>query len=360
MTRQVYALLGRKDQPTDAVEEYCHYLAVALQPHDIHLHIRRVPWEIHGWGEALRALELQAANWRGTWVFLQYTALAWSSRGFPFRFLRALRILRSAGARVGIVFHDVTPYSSPRWIDQLRYHAQRYTMRRAQADAERSVLTVPLEKISWLPAIPWKAVFVPVGANLPFPHIPAPPKETTVPSIGVFSITGGEPGDRETQVILNATKYASQKIGSLRLLVFGRHAELREAALRDGLQGFPVQVSVEGVVSAEEVVNRFAACDVLLFVRGGISTRRGSAIAGIAAGLPVIAYRNTETSPPVTDAGVLLTDPEHPEELGEALVRVLSDNNFREELASRSRATYQAHFAWPAIATEFATIMEFD
>jgi len=68
--------------PTDAVEEYCRYLGAALQAHEFQMQIRRVPWELHGWGQSLRALQLQAAEWRGTWVLVQYTALAWSARGF--------------------------------------------------------------------------------------------------------------------------------------------------------------------------------------------------------------------------------------------------------------------------------------
>ena len=31
MTLLAIALLGRKDEPTDAVEEYCRYLSAALQ-----------------------------------------------------------------------------------------------------------------------------------------------------------------------------------------------------------------------------------------------------------------------------------------------------------------------------------------
>src|SRR3974390_1339857 len=119
MTLPVFALLGRKDEPTDAVEEYCRYLGGALQAHDIQLQIRRVPWELHGWRECLHALELQATDWRGKWVVVQYTALAWSARGFPLRFLRVLKLLESSGARVAVVFHDIEPYSSPRPIDQL-------------------------------------------------------------------------------------------------------------------------------------------------------------------------------------------------------------------------------------------------
>jgi glycosyltransferase involved in cell wall biosynthesis len=268
-----------------------------------------------------------------------------------------LRILKSAGARVAIVFHDVTPYSSPRLIDQLRCRAQLHTMRRALQLAEHAIFTVPLEKVSWLAGLPEKASFIPVGPNLPIPGTPASHSATDIPTIGVFSITGGEPGKKETRLIVDAVQHVSQRIGPLGLSVFGRHAELREDALREGLQNLPVQLSIEGVVDADQVVKRLAACDVLFFVRNGISTRRSSAIAGIAAGLPIIAYANSETAAPITDAGLLLVNPDHPEEFSEALLRILTDASLRAELAARSRSTYQTHFAWPVIAARFAELL---
>src|SRR6266481_2433651 len=101
MSLPVIALLGRKDEPTDAVDEYCRYLGAALEEHNVQLEIRRVPWEMHGWSNSLNDLRLRAADWRNRWVLVQYTALAWSPRGFSQKFLLALKILKSAGARVG-------------------------------------------------------------------------------------------------------------------------------------------------------------------------------------------------------------------------------------------------------------------
>jgi glycosyltransferase involved in cell wall biosynthesis len=357
MTRQLIALLGRKDEPTDAVEEYCHYLGQSLQSHNFELQIRRVPWELHGWRESLRALRLQSGAWRDTWVLVQYTALAWSARGFPLKFPRVLRHLKSAGARVAVVFHDVEPFSSPRPIDRLRHRVQARTMRRALQLADLAIFTVPPEKLSWLTMVPSKAAFIPVGANLPFAGVPVSRTTPDIPTVGVFSITGGEQGARETQQILATVQYAAEKLGRIRLSVFGRHSELREEALRKGLENCPVELSVEGLVQPEQIIDRLAACDVLLFVRNGISTRRGSAIAGIAAGLPVIAHSISETAPPVTDAGVVLVSPNNQGELNEALVRVLSDGGFRGELSARSRAAYKAHFAWPAIAERYAALL---
>ena len=363
MTTPVIALLGCKDTPTDAVEQYCRYLGAALQSHDLQLEIRRVPWEVHGWRDALDALRLQAASWRGRWVLVQYTALAWSVRGFPYKFSRVLQILKTADARIAIVFHDVEPFRGPRLVDHLRTRVQLHTMRRALAASDLAIFTIPLEKLSWLAGSSSRAHFIPVGPNLPIP-IPVEQDFSRVgnggatPTIGVFTITGGEPGARETKIILAAVRYAAQKLGKLRLSVFGRHAELRETTLREGLQDLPVDISVEGVLDDQQVMDRLHAADVLLFVRAPISTRRGSAIAGIAAGVPMVAFTGAETTWPITDAGVLIASPGNPAELHEALVRLLSDPELRASLRQQNALAYRRHFSWPAIAARFAALLK--
>jgi hypothetical protein len=315
-----------------------------------------VKWEIQGWPGSLKEMRKQSAEWRDRWVLVQYTALAWSARGFPIKILRVLKILKSAGARVAIIFHDVQPYPGTRVIDSLRRFAQVRSMRSALILGDLAVFTVPPEKLSWLAHVPSHAVFVPVGPNLPV--LPGAHYSTdSVPTIGVFSITGGKAGARETQIILASVRHAALKLGRLRLSVFGRHAELRETDLRRGFRDLPVEVSVEGVLEPEQVVQKLSASDVLLFVRGPISSRRGSAIAGIACGLPVIAYPGLETAPPITEAGVVLVSPDEPNEICTALVRVLSDDAYRRDLALRSRIAYEAHFAWPVIAARFSALL---
>jgi glycosyltransferase involved in cell wall biosynthesis len=149
----------------------------------------------------------------------------------------------------------------------------------------------------------------------------------------------------------------SPKLGKLRLSIFGRCAELRETELREGFRDLPVELSVEDLVEPTQVVQRLSVCDVLLFVRGPISSRRSSAIAGIASGLPVIAYPGSETAAPITEAGVVLVSPDQPDDLNSALVRVPSHAAYRMDLAARSRAAYKTHFAWPSIAAGFSTFL---
>src|SRR5580704_10744616 len=166
MSSEVVLLLGRKDEPTDAVEEYCRYLCEALGKRSVKGEIVRVPWNERGWTDGVDELRRQAANWRGRWVFLQYTALAWSARGFPRRVLRVVRALHNAGAKVGLVFHDVEPFAGTRAVDLLRRQVQLRVMRHLLGSADLAVFTVSVDIVSWLRS-PTKAIFIPVGANLP-------------------------------------------------------------------------------------------------------------------------------------------------------------------------------------------------
>jgi glycosyltransferase involved in cell wall biosynthesis len=356
MNQRCIALLGRRDEPTDAVEEYCRYLGAALVPHGFALELARVAWHERGWRAALGELRSQSADWRGVRVFVQYTALAWSCRGFPLRFPGVLRILRAAGARVTVVFHDVQPHGGRRVVDRLRHKIQLRVMRDALRIAAGSVLTVPAEKLSWLPSGCRNTVFIPVGANLPVTEAAADSSlnfKGEVPTVAVFGITGGEAGQLESEIIAVAIRFAAKQIPKLRLVAFGRHADDAEAFLRMSLRGVVVDVEISGVLPAEEAARKLSASDVLLFVRGPISSRRGSAIAGIACGLPVIAYAGPETAAPITEAGVVLVSVAKKEELGEALARVLSDSEYRASLAAQSRRAHERYFSWKAIAARY-------
>jgi glycosyltransferase involved in cell wall biosynthesis len=354
--RRIVALMGRRDEPTDAVEEYCRYLGGALRKRGFAMELARVPWLESGWPIALRELRERSRDWRNSWVLLQYTALAWSARGFPMRLPRLVKQLRDAGARIAVVYHDVEPYGGARVIDRVRQAAQLRVMRQVLTSADLIVFTVPLGAISWLGRAACNAVFIPVGANLPTADLrtaglaaqPVGPLR-----IAVFGITEGATGRKECDRIVDALRFATTNGRQFRLHAFGRGASEFESQLRAGLRDVVVKVCVNGVLPPEQVVKALLSSDVALFVRGPISSRRGSAIAGIACGLPVIAYAGPETASPITDAGVLLVPKGKKVELGKALVLIADDAKLRASLAERSRQVYQEHFAWDAIAERY-------
>ena len=359
--QQIVALLGQRDSPTDAVEEYCHYLGEALQAQEFDLKIERVDWKERGWASALRGLRRRAKWWGGTWVLVQYTALAWSARGFPLKFLRVLKTLKAAGARVGVVYHDVEPYSGTRLIDGLRRRAQLRAMREAQPVSEAAIFTVPAEKVSWIGNQATNIVFVPVGANLPTSGEASSSRRNASRdgklTIAVFGITGGKAGEKEVENIVEAVRFAASRVKNLRLIVLGRHSQDAEAVLKKSLLDTAVELHVLGVLSGQDVVRKLTVSDVLLFVRAPISTRRGSAIAGIACGLPVVAFAGTETAPPITEAGLALYSPQRKGDLGDVLVRVLEDEHYRTSLAQRSWLAQAEHFSWHAIAARYAELL---
>jgi glycosyltransferase involved in cell wall biosynthesis len=357
MNPDVVLLLGRKDQPTDAVEEYCEYLSQALGIRSMKCEIVRVAWNERGWTDALKALHRTAPIWRGRWIFLQYTALAWSERGFPSRVLRVVRILREAGARVGVVFHDVEPFAGTRTVDALRRHVQLRVMRRMLRMGDLGVFTVSLDAVSWLGS-PTKATFIPVGANLPEISGDVEGRhDSGVTRIAVYGITGGSAGSEECSEIARALRFATGRGARLELHAFGRGAAERETELREKLKDVPVALRFDGLLPAERVATAIRFADVCLFVRGPISTRRGSAIAGIACGRPVIAYRGRETAGLISEAGVLLVERNNPSELGEAVLRLATDRGFREELSERSARAQEMFFSWRAIADRYMEAM---
>ncbi len=353
------ALLGRRDQPTDGVEDYCTWLGRALEHHGCALDLVHVSWDQTGWRAAMQTLEASAVNWREGWVLVQYTALAWSRRGFPVRFLQVLRTLRRMGARSVVVFHDAQPYGGLRWIDRIRRACQIWVMRRAYHWADRTVLTVPLEHAAWLPSCPVKAAFVPVGANLlPLPRADGYDHTTrTYKTVAVYGVTGGSVALSEVRDISHALKHAKSKLGEIRLVVFGRGSSEAEAPLRCELAGTGVEVSVRGLLPPEEVARELAEADVLLFVRGGVSSRRGSALAGLACELPVIGYRSEETGFPVTEGGVVFVTLGDREALGEALTQVLANDDWRRQLRQRSRMVQEQHFSWEVISQSFLRLL---
>jgi glycosyltransferase involved in cell wall biosynthesis len=144
----------------------------------------------------------------------------------------------------------------------------------------------------------------------------------------------------------------------LGLVVVGRGAKEAEPALRAGLSGSPVRLTVEGLLDSRDVSARLCECDVLLFVRGPLSSRRGSGLAGIACGLPIVAYAGQETASPLTEAGIVFVPQNDLASLGDQLTRVLRDANFRRGLCVRNRAVFQEWFAWERIAERLIDALE--
>ena len=351
------AILGRREEPTDGVQDYCSYLRDALANEGVNLTLVQVRWAEIGREASRRELLEAIKSKQNTFFLLQYTALSWSRRGFALPAVGILKLLRKNGARCAVVFHDPDGYAGNRTVDRFRRGIQRYAMKRLVRLSDLVIFTLPRDKISWLPAETQNFVFIPVGANLPAPERTWEEKRSSTgskPVVAIFSLSDKPTLVKEVSQIARAVSIAAKQVGALEVVVLGRNSEAGGEELRLALAGSLAEVRILGLISGDEVVRVLGVSDVMLFARGPISSRRGSAIAGVACGLPVIAAEGSETTPPITEAGVDLVPEELvPDGFGAALVRILTDQAYRASLAERSRNAQSRYFSWSVIARQY-------
>jgi glycosyltransferase involved in cell wall biosynthesis len=356
----ITALLGRREQPTDGVADYCRFLGEALAKRGIPFETVEMPWSERGWSHGMRWLSERSESWRGNWVLLQYTALSWSSRGFPLRAPRVLRMLKRSGARCGVVFHDAFAFESPHLKDQIRLAVQYRVMRKLYEESDRSVLTVDPRTLAWLPADHSRASFIPIGANVPAytsQRTFDPAKKPKV--VAVFSVTdSGDMRAQEVSDIATAVRAAQAEAGPIRLEVFGRGAENAREPLAHELADSGIELRIHGVIPAEQITVLLAASDALLFVRGLATSKRGTAIAGIACGLPVVGFGEPGDDPAIDSAGVRLATWHQPRALAAELAKVLTDGPLWQELHERSLHAQAEYFSWDAVAARFVEALQ--
>jgi glycosyltransferase involved in cell wall biosynthesis len=353
-------LLGRRDEPTDGVADYCEKLQGAAAACGFSFEIATVPWAEKGWTAALAELRSAAAAWRDQWVFLQYTTLAWSSRGFPLRAPGVLNVLRKAGARPAVVFHDFRPSRGWGIVGRARAYCQLRVSKQVYARSSLAVFTVPAEQIAWLPPRHDRAVFIPVGSNFPAidsAHSNSETPPSSVTTVAVFGITGGPRGSEEVADMAYALRELQSRGIRVRLMAIGRGTNDFEIELRHALAGTTVEIAVMGLMPAEEFVRALSGARVLLVVRGHVSSRRGTAIAAIVCGVPIVGYRGEETGFPVTEAGIRLVEIGDREGLVQGLAQVATDEDLYRELRQRSLRAAQKYFSWDAIASQFLQAM---
>jgi glycosyltransferase involved in cell wall biosynthesis len=347
------ALMGRRDEPTDGVADYCAFLAKALSRSNVDLEPMHVSWDKDGWLPALRKLRRESKAWHGKIVLIQYTGMAWSRRGFPIRVMAVVRTLKRNRVRCIVIFHEYERQSrSRRWIDRIRGACQDRVIRGLYRAAAKAIFTVPLKSVAWLPAERAKAQFIPIGANVPErvnPRKPADASKTVV----VFGVTGAPDMAPEVETIAASIRHAAEASPNLRLVLCGRGSSEAGKLIEPLLQGSSAQVIVKGVLEADEIANELESADVHLCVRGPITLQRGSALASIACGAPIVGYRNGRVCPPLDEAGIQWAPLGDSESLARNLVKVLGDRRIWNDLHQRNLRLQQNYFSWNRIAGQY-------
>lgn len=144
--------------------------------------------------------------------------------------------------------------------------------------------------------------------------------------------------------------------GPLRAVIAGRDPDGRQVpalrALAEEL-GVSGEVSLPGKVDARTLEGLYAGAQALVFP----SRAEGfgfTALEAMARGVPVVVADRTSL-PEVVDAAALLVDPESPESIAGALVRVAGDADLRARLSDAGKAR-AAELSWDRTAQAFVDV----
>ena len=130
------------------------------------------------------------------------------------------------------------------------------------------------------------------------------------------------------------------------LLLLGARSEGFRQRLVKAFPSLAGQVHAVGHLSSADVSAHLAACDLLIQpYPDGISSRRTSAMAGLALGLPIVTTRGHLTEPLWGESGaVLLADVADRAGFVAMVKRLLEDRAERERLGERAHALYDERF----------------
>jgi glycosyltransferase involved in cell wall biosynthesis len=238
----------------------------------------------------------------------------------------------------------------------MRNEIQTWVVRKLFKQSERGVLAAPPEALQWLPSDPIRTAYIPVGASVPEFRVNRMFSAADTPKTIAVSMEH-RTRPQEVHDIVLAIKRVADRIGSIRLEVFGLGSDEARESLERGLEGSDIELSIRGVTPAEEIARTLSAAHVLLCVRGLVTAQRGTAIAGIACGLPVVGYGRSGSDAAIDAAGVRLVPWRDAEELSNELILVLSDEELWQELHKKSVRALEQYFSWDAVADRYVKLL---
>jgi glycosyltransferase involved in cell wall biosynthesis len=130
------------------------------------------------------------------------------------------------------------------------------------------------------------------------------------------------------------------------IVLLGQHADrLHQQLVRDHPQ-FAARIRATGTLSPQALVDQIGACDLLIQpYPDGVSSRRTSAMAGLALGIPVITTTGSLTESLWAETrAVSLVSVDDSHALTVEALRLLSDAGARRDLGARGHDVYRQYF----------------
>ncbi len=274
-------------------------------------------------------------------LFLQYVPTAFGFRGMN---VPLIRWLLRRPEPLWIQFHEVA-LGWKLWRKPHLHVVNAVEVWMAAALARRADrIFISIE--GWRPRLGRegeRAIWLPIPSNVPT-DVPASVVSATRRELGGGPWVGhfGTYSPGITRDLRPALRMVAGGAPQASLLLVGRGATAFATSL-----GLGTRVRAEEDLSPEAVATRLAACDLLMQpFPDGISTRRTSAMAGLALGVPIVTSDGHLTdSVWRTSGAVSLAPVGRAEELGRLCLQLLQDPARREELGRRGKALYAERFS---------------
>jgi glycosyltransferase involved in cell wall biosynthesis len=346
----------------DAIREYSFLLRAALEEKgnvaDLVLRDGNGMWKVAGVSGALvpmRRLRTTLAQYDA--LVLQYNPFMYGKWGFAPWLPADIALLSARRRRVRIVLMVHEPYVPMinwRWTLMGIWQRSQLLALRIPSDVVLASITRWTDRFAsrW----PSRPTFhLPVGSNLPdMRHFRTEERlrlGVDAQTVVLSTFGTGDPA-RLPEYIAAAANAVARAGCRVLLLNLGIGAPPLHDLADD------VRVETPGVLSAEDVARRLAASDIYLASHHeGISSRRGTMMAALQHGLPVVGTDGRLTDPMLraeADA-IRLVPVGRPEVFAEAAAALAGDPRERQARGRRARELYEQRFDWPVIADRLVT-----
>jgi glycosyltransferase involved in cell wall biosynthesis len=342
------AVVGVSTSGTCGVRDHATLLAEALGEEGISctMHwltrrqhsIRGARSEFRSWTRAL-AGELERAQPAA--IILHYSVFSYSYRGFPLYVRPVLAALRRSQVPVITVLHEFAyPWKRGGLHGRAWSITQNVLLRDVMRASAAVVVTAPFraEQLASRRWLPRRAhVLAPVFSNLPPPAVGAPRPDAESHVLGLF---GYAYEGAARSLVLDALRLLDERSLAVRIELLGapgRDTPAAQAWLAGArTRGVEDSLSFSGVLSAQDLSDALAACDVLLHPEpSGPTSRKGTLAASLASGRAVVAIDGPRRWGELIESGAALVVEPSASALADAIAGLLEDERHRRELGDR-------------------------
>lgn len=295
------------------------------------------------------------------WLVLQYNPFSYGRWGLNLSLIATFREIRRRcpKTQIALMVHEpFVPIES--WRFALFTTWQRWQLWRLGRIADLVFFSIApwVERFqSWFPNTP--LALLPVGSNMPLLDSNRTSTRTALDISDdtlVFGIFGSAHESRD----LSLTRAALQSLQNAGLDVCILYVGTSGTTVRSAVGGD--QFIDAGPLPADDVSHHLSAMDVYLApFRDGVSTRRGSFMAGLQHGIPTVTTTGPDTGPTLRSAAGthFLASPRGDTAAFTRLVRRLATNEtLRHQIGTAGATFYAETYDWPHIREQMTSALD--